>query len=124
MGNPGVRLLVPSARVRDVRPMGQEGKHARFSLHTGAHRALGVAFGRSQLGVEDDDPVDAAVRLELNHWNGSVEPRLVLRELYPHGAEPRRPATPPRAGDGAEEWWARFEAELAADPRPPPRRRA
>ena len=54
MGNPGVRLLVPGARVRDVRPMGQEGKHARFNLHSGAHRALGVAFGRSQLGVGAD----------------------------------------------------------------------
>jgi single-stranded-DNA-specific exonuclease len=117
MGNPGVRLLVPAARVRDVRPMGQEGKHARFSLHSGAHRALGVSFGRSQLGVDDDDPVDAAVRLELNHWNGSVEPRVVLRELYPH-AVPAAPEPPAEAdaGEGAAAWWERFEAELAADP--------
>jgi single-stranded-DNA-specific exonuclease len=109
MGNPGVRLLVPAARVRDVRTMGQEGKHARFNLHSGAHRALGVAFGRSQLGVGAEDTVDAAVRLEVNHWNGAVEPRVVLRELYPH--EDAGPA-------GAEEsaWWDRFEAELAADP--------
>ncbi|HEY4779172.1 MAG TPA: DHHA1 domain-containing protein, partial [Solirubrobacterales bacterium] len=117
MGNPGVRLMVPSARVSDVRTMGKEGKHARFSLHSGAHRALGVAFGRSSLGVEDDDPVDAAVRLEVNHWNGSVEPRVVLNELYPlDGGE----------ADGAgarlhtcectdEEWWPRFEAELSRD---------
>ena len=110
MGNPGVRLLVPSARVRDVRTMG-EGKHARFSLHSGAHRALGVAFGRASLGVGEDDPVDAAVRLEVNRWNGSVEPRLVLRELYPH--------EPTIAAEAAEdEWWRRFEAELAADPAP------
>jgi single-stranded-DNA-specific exonuclease len=107
MGNPGVRLLVPSARVRDVRAMG-EGKHARFSLHSGAHRALGVAFGRSKLGVGEDDPVDAAVRLEVNRWNGSVEPRVVLRELYPREAAAEEAA--------AEEWWQRFEAELAADP--------
>jgi single-stranded-DNA-specific exonuclease len=107
MGNPGVRLLVPSARVRDVRAMG-EGKHARFSLHSGAHRALGVAFGRASLGVGEDDPVDAAVRLEVNRWNGSVEPRVVLRELYP------REAAAEAAAD--EEWWRRFEAELAADP--------
>jgi single-stranded-DNA-specific exonuclease len=126
MGNPGVRLLVPSARVRDVRPMGQEGRHARFSLHSGAHRALGVAFGRSKLGVGDDDPVDAAVRLEVNHWNGSVEPRVVLRELYPHGeAEDEDPAGEEAGagdaiGDRAAEWWARFEAELAADPVLPP----
>ncbi|HEV7769069.1 MAG TPA: single-stranded-DNA-specific exonuclease RecJ [Solirubrobacterales bacterium] len=108
MGNPGVRLLVPAARVSDVRTMG-EGKHSRFSLHSGSHRALGVAFGKSSLGVGVEEPVDAAVRLEVNHWNGAVEPRLVLRELYPL--------------DGAAEgefdsssWWERFAAELARDP--------
>jgi single-stranded-DNA-specific exonuclease len=119
MGNPGVRLLVPSARVRDVRTMG-EGKHARFSLHSGAHRALGVAFGRSTLGVGDDDPVDAAVRLEVNHWNGAVEPRVVLRELYPEEATANDSAQEVGAaadeqGVTDEEWWRRFEAELTAD---------
>jgi single-stranded-DNA-specific exonuclease len=103
MGNPGVRLLVPSGRVKDVRAMG-EGKHCRFSLYSGSNRALGVAFGRPRLGVEEDEPVDAAVRLEVNRWNGSVEPRLVLRELYPVG---ERPCSCPDAG-----WWGRFEQEL------------
>ena len=107
MGNPGVRLLVPSARVRDVRTMG-EGKHSRFSLHSGAHRALGVAFGRSSLGVGEEDLVDVAVRLEVNRWNGAVEPRVVLRELYRREAE--------ESASGAGAWWARFEAELALDP--------
>jgi single-stranded-DNA-specific exonuclease len=111
MGNPGVRLMVPSARVSDVRTMG-EGKHARFSLHSGAHRALGVAFGRSSLGVEDDDPVDAAVRLEVNHWNGSVEPRVVLRELYPLDDEAES-GSPTHPCDCEEaEWWSRFAAAL------------
>ena len=121
MGNPGVRLLVPSARVRDVRPMG-EGKHARFNLHSGAHRARGVAFGRSKLGVGADDPVDAAVRLEVNHWNGATEPRVVLRELYPHQG-PASPELQTVEGErgGEEAWWDRFEAELAADPADVPR---
>jgi single-stranded-DNA-specific exonuclease len=103
MGNPGARLLVPSARVKDVRTMG-EGKHCRFSLHSGSNRAVGVAFGRARLGVEEDEPVDAAVRLEVNRWNGSVEPRLVLRELYP--VVERACSCPD------PEWWGRFEAEL------------
>ncbi|HKO38612.1 MAG TPA: single-stranded-DNA-specific exonuclease RecJ [Solirubrobacterales bacterium] len=115
MGNPGVRLLIPSARVSDVRPMG-EGKHSRFSLHSGSHRALGVAFGRASLGVEDEDVLDASVRLELNHWNGSVEPRLVLRELHlleePDGEEPVLPHS--CACDEAA-WWRRFEVELGSD---------
>jgi single-stranded-DNA-specific exonuclease len=118
MGNPGVRLMVPSATVSDVRTMG-EGKHARFSLHSGAHRALGVAFGRPSLGVEDKEPVDAAVRLEVNHWNGSVEPRVVLRELYPlvEAEEVEGQAVPAHVCIcEEEEWWGRFEAELGRDP--------
>jgi single-stranded-DNA-specific exonuclease len=102
MGNPGPRLLVPAARVRDPRPMG-EGKHLRFSLHSGGRRALGVAFGRSSIGVGEDEAVDAAVRLELNRWNGSVEPRVLLREL--HAAASACECPDP-------EWWRRFEREL------------
>ncbi len=118
MGNPGVRLMVPSARVSDVRTMG-EGKHSRFSLHSGSHRALGVAFGRSSLGVEDDDAVDAAVRLEVNHWNGSVEPRVVLNELYPLADAPGEPLAPHPCECEDEEWWRRFEAELGREPGAP-----
>ena len=118
MGNPGVRLLVPSAQVGDVRTMG-EGKHARFSLHSGGHRALGVAFGRSSLGVEDEEPVDATVRLEVNHWNGSVEPRVVLRELYPleeeSAAENDSPPPPHACRCEESGWWQRFEAEIHRD---------
>lgn len=119
MGNPGVRLMVPSARVSDVRTMGEEGKHARFSLHSGAHRALGVAFGRSSLGVGADEQIDATVRLEVNHWNGSVEPRVVLRELYPledRAADAAAPEAAHRCECGEAEWWERLEAELGRDP--------
>ena len=114
MGNPGVRLMVPSARVTDVRTMGEEGRHSRFSLHSGSHRALGVAFGRSSLGVDDDEMLDAAVRLEVNHWNGAVEPRVVLREVYPLDADTNALSPHPCECDEAE-WWSRFEAELARD---------
>ena len=114
MGNPGVRLLVPSARVTDVRAMG-EGKHARFSLHSGSHRALGVAFGRASLGVEDEDLLDASVRLEVNHWNGSVEPRVVLRELHAlEEPEADEPVLPHSCSCDEAAWWARFESELQA----------
>jgi single-stranded-DNA-specific exonuclease len=119
MGNPGVRLLVPSARVSDVRTMGEEGKHARFSLHSGSHRALGVAFGRSSLGVGKDEQIDATVRLEVNHWNGSVEPRVVLREVYPLNDEDAGEAAAASAHTcecDESEWWDRFEAERTGDP--------
>ncbi len=82
--NPPVRLIVPAARVRDVRPMGEGDRHARFSLERATGRARGVAFGvNGGLDAAADRPaVDVSVSLELNHWNGAVEPRVVLGELY------------------------------------------
>jgi single-stranded-DNA-specific exonuclease len=76
IANPGVSLLVPAARFGDLRTMG-EGKHARFSVQSGGVRAGAVAFGVSK--VDCDTPLDATFSLELNEYNGSVEPRLVLR---------------------------------------------
>ncbi len=83
MGNPRSRLLVPGARLRDPRPMG-EGRHLRFVVGSGGTTARAVAFGcGGQLGVEPDEPVDATFRLERNFWNGAVEPRLVLGHARP-----------------------------------------
>jgi len=90
MGNPEIRLVVPSAEVSDVRPMGEEERHARFSLRSGTARVGGVAFGvggtlerAAPLG-----PYDASVRLELNQWNGAVEPRVLLGSLYERASRP------------------------------------
>jgi single-stranded-DNA-specific exonuclease len=82
-GNPAPRVLVPGGRFDEVRSMG-EGRHARFSVSSGAARARAVAFGcAGDLGVETGEPVDATFRLERNVWNGAVEPRLVLRHARP-----------------------------------------
>jgi single-stranded-DNA-specific exonuclease len=87
MGNPEPALLVPSALLADPRAMG-EGRHVAFTLAAGGARSRCVAFGRgSSLPAAPGEPVDAAVRLELNRYNGAVEPRLVLRH-----AQPARPA--------------------------------
>jgi single-stranded-DNA-specific exonuclease len=118
-GNPGVRLLVPSARLGNVTSIG-DGKHSRFSLQSGGARALGVAFDRPSL--PEAEAVDAAVELEVNHWNGSVEPRVVLRELYGMPAEPP-PDQPHGCACEPEEWWHRFRDELSARPGAWPRGR-
>ncbi len=121
-GNPPVRLIVPGARLRDVRPMGEGDRHARFSLEGAGARARGVAFGvdGSLARAAEAGPMDVSLSLELNHWNGSVEPRVVLGELY---AEPDGP--PADRGDepGQEEWDMRLRAEAEAPlepPAPPP----
>ena len=82
------------------------GRWGRASTPASASTAVptgrsGSPSASSSSASGDDEPVDAAVRLEVNHWNGSVEPRVVLRELYPPRAEPRRPAAPRgRRGSG------------------------
>ena len=84
MGNPAVSLLVPAARLRDARTMG-EGKHLRFTLEAGGARAGAVAFGRTRLPDGHEDALDVTFGLEVNRWNGREEPRLVLRSaLEPH----------------------------------------
>lgn len=81
IGNPEVSLLVPAARLVDARPMGEEGRHVRFTVEAGGHRARAVAFGVGSL--PQGELHDVTFALELNEWNGAVEPRLVLRHAQP-----------------------------------------
>jgi single-stranded-DNA-specific exonuclease len=79
MGNPPPTLLVPCAMLDNPRALG-EGRHVAFTLSAGGARSRAVCFGAgSKLPAEPGDPVEAAVRLEVNRWNGAVEPRLVLK---------------------------------------------
>ena len=126
-GNPDPRLIVPSARLRTIRPMGQEGRHSRFDLESGAGRAMGVAFGiNGDLDGREDEPLDVSVKLEVDRWNGAVQPRVILRELYPlpdqaAGDGPRPGCADESCPAAAEEWWGRLGAELgrAAEGFPP-----
>jgi single-stranded-DNA-specific exonuclease len=82
-GNPAPRLLVPAARLTDPRPMG-EGRHVRFTLEAGGARSRAVAFGcDGRLPVDGSTPADATVTLELDEYNGVVEPRVILRHAQP-----------------------------------------
>ncbi|MFL5822408.1 MAG: single-stranded-DNA-specific exonuclease RecJ [Solirubrobacteraceae bacterium] len=82
LGNPGPRLLVPGARLADVKAMG-EGRHARFTVINGGARTPAVAFGcDGSVRAHAGGPVDASFRFERNCWNGLVQPRLVLRGLW------------------------------------------
>src|SRR3954464_13241208 len=97
-GNPAPTLLVPAARVSDVRSMGEDGQHARFTLSGGGSRARAVAFRTAArlLPASEEERHDVAVRLELNEWKGTVEPRLVLRALCPTERATCTPARPQR----------------------------
>jgi single-stranded-DNA-specific exonuclease len=111
-GNPEPRLLVPSATLEDVRPLGESGDHARFNLRSGAGRAQGVAFRVGSTLNQIDGPVDLSVKLEIDRWNGAVQPRVIVEEFEQLPAEADGAGLP--APVEGEEWWRRFAAELAA----------
>jgi single-stranded-DNA-specific exonuclease len=116
-GNPGVRLLVAGARVGDLRPMGEGDRHSRFTISSGPRRASGVAFGvNGSLAKACADPHDVTVALELNEWNGAVEPRVVLGHLYPIADEAEEAC----GAVADEEFWRRHDAETDADLEPWP----
>ena len=107
-GNPPVSLVVPSSTVSDSQTMG-EGKHLRFTLESGGHRAKAVWFGRSAPPKDHGSGFDIVGELTLNHWNGAVEPQFRVLEAVPvvPGEGLRLP------GAEAEEWWERFDRALA-----------
>jgi single-stranded-DNA-specific exonuclease len=83
-GNPPVSLLVPAAHLRDPHALGENGRHVRFTLAAGGTHSRCVHFGNgATLPVGPDEPADAAVRLEIDRFNGAVSPRLVLRRAQP-----------------------------------------
>ena len=114
-GNPPVSLLVPAAHLTDPRGLG-EGRHVAFTLHAGGARSRCVQFGAgTRLPAEPDEPVDAAVRLEVNRWNGSVEPRLVIRHCRPTRPAPIDVIGEPGFAAGAARG-DRSRSGLAGDP--------
>jgi single-stranded-DNA-specific exonuclease len=112
IGNPAVSLLVPAARLVDPHPM-SEGKHVRFTVEAGGVRARAVAFGLGALPEgAAEGRLHATFTLELNEYQGAVEPRLVLRKLLPAGEA--APELVGEAAPGTPEWLAEV---LAAAPR-------
>jgi single-stranded-DNA-specific exonuclease len=109
-GNPAPTLLVPAARIADVRGMGQEGQHASFSVVSGGARARAVAFRTAPKALTDrvEGPQDVAVRLELNEWKGTQEARLVLRAICQTAAGKVVEVGP------TDRFWTAFDRELNA----------
>src|SRR5689334_12089590 len=110
-GNPTPTLLIPAAKLENVVPMGEDKQHARLTISSGGARARTVAFRTTAtaLGKAGDSSHHVAVSIEVNEWNGTVEPRLILKAVCP-----------PSPGDcavlGERSLWEELEAELNADP--------
>ena len=83
LGNPAVTLLLASSELSDVATTA-DGKHLRFRV---AHRdrpagsAIAFGLGRHADRARRQVRYDVLFRLEENHWNGTVAPQLVVRDL-------------------------------------------
>jgi single-stranded-DNA-specific exonuclease len=84
LGNPRVTLLSPACELLELAAVG-EGRHLRFRLRqeNGASGGQAIAF---RLGAQLDrfrteGRYDVVFSLEENHWNGTIAPQLVVREI-------------------------------------------
>ncbi len=83
LGNPSVTLLLAGCELAELTAVG-EGRHLRFRVYDrGRPAGSAIAFG---LGPGLDKfrrpgAYDVAFRLEVNRWNGTAAPRLVVRRL-------------------------------------------
>jgi single-stranded-DNA-specific exonuclease len=110
-GNPTPTLLIPAARLENVVSMGEDKQHARLTISSGGARARTVAFRTTAtaLAKAGETPHHVAVALEVNEWNGTIEPRLILKAVCP-------PDRGECAVIGERPLWDELEAELASDP--------
>jgi single-stranded-DNA-specific exonuclease len=83
LGNPNVTLLAVGTELSDLAAIG-EGKHLRLAVTAAGARSGAIAFGRGSALDRYRRPgeYDVAFRLAANHWNGTVTPQLVVKEIF------------------------------------------
>ena len=129
-GNPDPRLIVPSAAAAHGPADGPGGQATRASTWRAgpAGRRASPSASTATSTAREDEPLDVSVKLEVDRWNGAVQPRVVLRELYPlartrrggRGNQLRRGRLPVlRLRNGGRGWRPRLGA-----PRSPSRPRS
>lgn len=77
-GNPRPRFLLRGGRVASSRQVGAEGKHLQLTVvddKGGRLKLIGFGFGPMLADLPIGGPVDAVVELDLNEWQGRVEPQ-------------------------------------------------
>ncbi len=89
VGNPRPRFVVRGVRMKNVRPLGTQGQHFRFIADDGTATRPAVAFRLGHLLDPLPPVVDMLVTLEWNHYNGSHDLQLQVRDLRPAAASSR-----------------------------------
>ena len=77
-----------NVKVVDVKTMGQEHQHLKFSIIGGKENLTVVAFGQGNLATLLSAPtgqVNLAVKVSLNEWRGKKSVQLMLEDLQING---------------------------------------
>lgn len=79
--NPPVQVLIRNLRVgSEIRKMGTDQKHARFSVFDGTDQREAVWFNAAEIPA---GPFDLAVAPQLNFFNGTTRVQLKVLDLRP-----------------------------------------
>lgn len=86
MGNPEPVFATKKVAIRDLRLIGNEGKHLK--LHITSHvshitlDAIGFGMGKYYGDLKIGQPIDIAYCLDLNEWNGNTTLQLKLKDIH------------------------------------------
>ena len=84
LGNPAPALLAPGCELSEPATT-TDGRHLRFRVrHDGLAAGSAIAFNLASRSdfVRRPTHFDLVFRLEENHWNGTVAPQLVVRDVF------------------------------------------
>ncbi|MGB2791454.1 MAG: single-stranded-DNA-specific exonuclease RecJ [Candidatus Moraniibacteriota bacterium] len=87
MGNPEPTFLIRDVIVDEVRLVGKEGRHLKFSFRTekGVFGGIGFGMGAAWGNLQKGERVDVVFHLEENRWNGSIRLEWRLLDIHQEG---------------------------------------
>ncbi len=83
-GNPRPRFLLRGARVATSRLVGADGRHLQMTVASeqgGRLKLIGFGFGDRAAECLPGHAIQAVIELDLNEWNGRVEPQGRIVDL-------------------------------------------
>jgi single-stranded-DNA-specific exonuclease len=82
-GSPEPVFATRDVIVDDVRLVGADGKHLKFTIHNSQFTIPAIAFGMGNMypGLKSGAVIDIAYTIDMNSWNGRKSLQLKLRDI-------------------------------------------
>lgn len=80
VGNPEPTYLIAHVELRDMQPVGSDGRHVRLTVSDGDEEKKVIAFGFAEMfaTMKPQSLIDILVTISVNEWNGNRELQLQL----------------------------------------------